>query len=215
MPNKKNKIINFVLSLIIVILLLIIIYLLLKSVENKKLKPSGNIDIFEINCNYNCDCDNEDENNSEQVFGETELEDILDISDNNISLQSTNKLNIFSNPMYEMDNKIAPESTNFYQFVIRNNTNYEVKYNIDFNEVNEFKINMKYRLIKNDEYIVGDEKNWVTFEELKLNDVNLTTKDSDTYYLEWKWFSSNNDTEIGEKGYANYSLKINMKAVQI
>jgi len=208
----KDKTINIYLILII-ILLAIIVYLLFTKQEKESLKPSGNVDIFDINCNYNCDCDKEEEN-TESVFAEKEFDDNFNILDNNTSWQSTNDLNIFSNPMYEMDNKIAPESTNFYQFVVRNNTIYDINYNIVFKEDNNYKINMKYRLIKNDEYIVGNEKEWVTYEKLNLNNISLLTKNSDTYYLEWKWFSSDNDAEIGKIGNANYSLKIDIKAVQ-
>lgn len=214
MLDKRNKIINISLIIIIILLLSIIVYLLFTKENEKKLKPSGNVDIFDINCNYNCNCDEFEKENTQPVIGENELEENFDISDNNISWQSTNNLNIFSNPMYDMDNKIAPEASNFYQFVIRNNTTYDVNYNINFFEENISKINMKYRLLKNDEYIIGDENNWVTYEKLNLKDINLTTKKSETYYLEWKWFSSENDTEIGKNENINYSLKIDIKAVQ-
>jgi len=216
MLDKKSKIINLILILIIAILIFLIIYLLLRKEENENLKPTGNIDIFEITCDYNCNCnkDEEKQENLNPVFGEN-WDSGFEITDNNISWQSINNLNIFSNPMYEMDNKIAPESTNFYQFVIKNNTIYDVDYNIVFNEVNKQKINMKYRLIKNDEYIVGNKDKWVTATELSLNNIQLKTTTSDTFYLEWKWFSSDNDTQIGEKANADYSLNINIKAVRL
>ena len=37
----------------------------------------------------------------------------------------------------------------------------------------------------------------------------------DVYYLEWKWFSSDNDTEIGQTPNAGYQLKIDVKAESI
>lgn len=210
MSDKSKKNINILLGIVIVILILIIILLLVFGGKDSNLTPSGNIDIFDINCEKNCDCDDD------SVFDEDDFEDNFDVEDEKgISWKSSNELNIFANPMYEMREKIAPESTNFYQFIVRNNTIYDVNYSIDFEENNEMKINMKYRLIKNDEYVVGSEEKWVTYEELSLENIYLSTKKSDTYYLEWKWFSSDNDTLIGEADNVNYSLKINIKAEQV
>ena len=48
----------------------------------------------------------------------------------------------------------------------------------------------------------------------KLKVLSSKTKTSDTYYLEWKWFSGENDTAIGEAGDVEYVLKINIKAEQ-
>ena len=40
----------------------------------------------------------------------------------------------------------------------------------------------------------------------------LNSSNNDTYYLEWKWVSSDNDTQIGKAGNASYGLKIEIKA---
>ena len=39
----------------------------------------------------------------------------------------------------------------------------------------------------------------------------MSAKSNDTYYLEWKWISSDNDTEIGKTGNVNYGLKIKIE----
>ena len=78
-----------------------------------------------------------------------------------------------------------------------------------FDEKNIHRINMKYRLLKGTEYVIGNEKNWVTYDKLKLVNAFINSNNSETYYLEWKWFSSDNDTEIGEAINVNYELKIN------
>lgn len=204
MSEKSKKLINIVSIVIILILILIIIFLLFFWKKDLGSKPSGNVDIFDINCEYNCNCDEEDNN------------DDFDVENGDgISWSSSEELDIFANPMYEMEEKIAPESTNIYQFVVRNNTKYNVDYSINFIEDNEMNINMKYRLMKNDEsYVVGDKDTWVTYEELDLEEVSLKTKKSDTYYLEWKWFESENDTEVGAAGDVDYSLSINISAEQ-
>ena len=68
---------------------------------------------------------------------------------------------------------------------------------------------MKYKLKKNDTYIVD---HYVSASELNVNDMLLNINENDTYYLEWKWISSSNDTSIGENPEANYSLKIEVEA---
>lgn len=224
--RTKNKLLIITLIVIILILLLLIAFLLKKGLnkEENKLIPTGNVDIFEINC----DCSNENNNNqggkddnpdnpsdnnnnnngsSNNTSGE------FDAYDSNAVWQSTNKLRIFENPIYQMDTIIAPLSTNSYQFVIRNNTTYNVDYSLKFTETNDYKINMKYRLKKNGQYIVGTDDEWVTYEKLNLNYNNITANSNDTFILEWKWHESDNDTKIGSIE-ANYSLSITLSASQ-
>ena len=209
MYKKQNYKLTLFLLLVIILLLILIVFLLFKGSETNVLKPSGNIDIFDINCNYNCDCD------STPVFGEDDFKDNFDVTGNGISWKSTSELKIFQKSMYVKDGKIAPESSNFYQFIVKNNTIYNIKYDISFDEINVHGINMKFRLIKNNEYVVGDSDNWVTYDNLKLESIFLNKNIFDTYYLEWKWFSSENDTKIGESSNANYSLNISIKAVEV
>ena len=108
-----------------------------------------------------------------------------------------------------MEGRIAPESSNAYEFKVENNTAYNLKYQIEFIETNEYNINMKFKLKKNDTYIID---HYVKASELSVTDMPLNINDSDTYYLEWKWISSSNDTSIGQNPEAKYSLKIEIKA---
>ena len=126
-----------------------------------------------------------------------------------VTWDGANDLKIFEKTLYTMDGKIAPESSNTYQFVVRNNTKYNIKYNIDFIETNPYNINMKYKLKKNDTYLID---HYVPASELNINDMTLDSSNNDTYYLEWKWVSSDNDTQIGKTENANYGLKIEIKA---
>ncbi len=221
--NKGNKVLLIILCVIILILLVLLGYFIFNQ-EQEQLKPSGNVDIFEIECDYNCDCSTDDNENDDKtditdkedendtpVF---EQDDKFNVTDNDITWNKNTDLRIFENPMYDNDTIIAPESTNIYQFVIRNNTIYDISYSITFNETNTDKINMKFRLKRDKEYIAGDEKTWVTYDELSKTNIKMATTGSHTYYLEWKWFSSANDTAIGEKGNVNYNLGINIKAEQ-
>ena len=60
-----------------------------------------------------------------------------------ITWNGASDLKIFSKTLYTMDGKIAPESSNTYQFVVKNSTVYNVKYKINFIETNEYNINMR------------------------------------------------------------------------
>ncbi len=68
---------------------------------------------------------------------------------------------------------------------------------------------MQYKLKKNDTYIVD---HFVSISELNASEALLNTSANDTFYLEWKWVSNGNDTEIGKNPNASYGLKIEVKA---
>ena len=121
-------------------------------------------------------------------------------------------LKIFSRSIHELDGIIAPESSNTYKFVVRNSTDYKIRYNIKFIESNDYDINMKYKLKKNDTYIID------TYSKANTLDITgyvLNKGETDTYYLDWKWISSDNDTSIGQNPTANYGLKIEVEAESI
>jgi len=122
------------------------------------------------------------------------------------------KAKIFTNSMYKFRNVIAPESSNTYQFVVKNATDYNLKYTIDFVESNEHNINMKYKLKKNDTYLID---HYVSASELNISQMMLNVSSNDTYYLEWKWISSSNDTNIGKTPNAYYELAIKVEAESI
>ena len=142
-------------------------------------------------------------------------DDSLDVYDNDhtpITWNGSNDLKIFSKSLYNIDGVIAPESENTYEFVVRNSTKYDIKYSINFIETNISQINMKYKLRKNDTYLVDQ---YSSFNELNLEDQLLSSGEKDTFYLEWKWISSSNDTDIGKNPESKYGLKIQIEAENI
>lgn len=233
--QEKN---NRLLKIIIMILILIIILLLLCRCtrENEELKPTGNVDIFDIifgnntGSDCNCTCDKPDENgkcttcNNTQTggnsFGSSNPDDdgyfegLYVYDDDKVFSQSTT-LNIFTQTSYYVaKDRIAPGSQNTYQFVIRNNNNFGIKYSIDMAETNLQNINMKYRLRLNGRYIVGNENDYVSFDELNQYDVILNNQSSNEYELDWKWIESSNDTEIGENIGSKYRLDLVIRATK-
>ncbi len=184
--TKNNNKMTYAILIGIIILLIIIIILLLRNYRNLQIsKPTGNVEYFEVDCN----CNNSG----------------LQVSDELLTWRAINKLNVFKNPVYKMEEIIAPGSSNSYSFVIKNNSDCDLTYSLTFLEKNEFEINMKYRLKKNDAYIIED---WVSGDELVSDEEVLKRGKDDKYVLEWKWFDHSNDTSIGAIEDSTYSLSI-------
>ena len=147
-------------------------------------------------------------NGDEEEFDD---DDSLSVLDSDIIWNDTTELKIFENSLYNFENIVAPESSNTYEFIVKNSTKYNLKYNISFYETNPYGINMRYKLKKNDTYLVD---HYVSFNELNIDEQILNAKKNDTFYLEWKWVSSDNDNVAGEN-HANYHLRIDVKAESI
>lgn len=133
---------------------------------------------------------------------------VIDRRHNKITWNGSSDLKIFTNSIYELNDVIAPEMSNTYQFVIRNDTDYKMFYNMSFEETNPYNIDMRYKLKKNDTYIID---HYVGYDELVVSTKYLSADQHDTYYLEWKWFSGDNDTQAG-RNEAPYNLRINVEA---
>ena len=78
-------------------------------------------------------------------------------------------------------------------------------------------MNMKFKLKKGNTYLVDQ---YVSYNQLNIDNMILNAKKSDTYYLEWKWLGDNdsNDTAIGNNAKnsdISYELKINVEAENI
>ena len=203
--NKKKVIITIL--LIIIIILLYLLFHKFGNIEHHGLLiPTGNVDIFELECgcSCNCECDKpvfSEEDNNLTVFDKEKVWD-------------NNFLRIFSNPAYEYQSKIAPGSENSYAFVIRNNNDFDVIVDITGEEVNPYNINMKYKLKHQGNYILGNGNNYVNAKDLKVTSVHIKAHDQKSYILDWKWVDSINDTEIGFDVNSNYKLKMSVKAVR-
>ena len=180
----------------------------------------GETIIIYISSGNKKDSSNKNTNSNEQSNksnSNTNLEDEFYVSDNKIVKWNDNTdLNIFtdSKKISKVNGKIAPESTGIYVFNVNNKTKYNLKYNISFNESNEYSINMKYKLKKGNTYLVDQ---YVSYDQLNINDMILNSNKTDIYSLEWKWVgdNDNNDSTIGmsaKDGDINYSLKINIEA---
>ena len=187
---KKKNVIIIILTIIIIILLIFCLINHLGTIEVKA--PTGNVDIYDITIIENINKEN-------QVI----------VYDENKQKIDTAPLKIFEHKSYHVKNDvIAPETENSYQFIIRNNNEFAIIYDLNISETNIYKINMKFRLKQNGDYILGNDKEWVTAEELKQSEVILAHDSFNVYTLDWKWFESENDTNIAEDIESNYKLDI-------
>ena len=182
---------------------------------------NGNVDKDNINDNVvdgniNNDInDNIDEDNDDiPVFNEITDPNLLGqvfAGDENGNYIYQQKLNIFNNLSYNYSNKIAPGVSSIYNFKVYNNGNSNLKYYIEMYENTEYNINMKYRLKRNNDYIIGNENSWVFASELKSNFLKIESSKYDNYSLEWKWFDDDvNDTVAGKNMTSEYKLNIRL-----
>ncbi len=136
--------------------------------------------------------------------------------DDNVKYEKNTVLNIFKhNSNYTIREKIAPGSKNTYQFVVRNNNEFDINYDIEMTEVNAYDLNLMYKLKLNGKYVVGDENTYVSVENLNQYNNRLGSYEYNVYELEWKWIEGENDTEIGEKNSVSYNLNMRICAEEI
>ncbi len=237
MRQSMNKV--AIIIFVLVILLIVSIYLLILNFgyikNHDSLRPTGNVDIFDIDCDCS-NCNNSDDkksigssrsdSNDSNIVDENKSDDIdknkLDDSVNddssglivsdNYTVWGSKKLRIFSNQAYEYTSKIAPSSANSYVFVIRNNNTFDIVVDISMVEDNPYKVNMKYKLRSKGVYLAGNDSRYDEVSKLNVRNITIKSKESISYILDWKWIDSDNDTSIGESIDANYKLSINIGA---
>lgn len=192
--ESRKRWLEIILIIIIILLLLFLGWFGMKFYFLLNREYSNiNGDTFEITC----DCGNEGQ---------------LEVYDSDIIWEDENELQIFKNPVYKMDEVIAPGDSNSYLFSIKNKANCDLEYDLSFSEENPFDINMKYRLRINDQVITDD---WVDIEDISKIVEKLDDQKEDKYYLEWKWVESSNDTDIGSRIEAYYHLSIEIVGRQV
>ena len=157
-----------------------------------------------------------DENEEETVVEEEEEEEPPTIIDGRIYVDDVDgdylyhqTLPIFNNEYFNGTNKIAPGVSGSYDFKVHNESDTNLKYYIKMTEKSEYKVNLKYRLKKEGEYVLGSDTKWVSAKELKTKFSNIDIEGIDNYTLDWKWFDDDkNDYKAGKYMTSDYSLKI-------
>ncbi len=237
--QKQRKNNQFLIAIAIVLLIAvgILLWLLLQSLLKQDRVPTDHVEVFDIRIGVICrnedgsscfdDADdfvphitpgNRQSKGGEErkINGETETdierEGIVYVDDKNGRYVYQKSLKIFENAAFKYTNKIAPGTSNSYNFKVHNETENTIRYNIEFEEESEYVINLRYRLKREGSYVVGSDTQWVRANELISALKELSMDSVDSYTLDWEWPYEDNvdakDTVIGEKMTSEYKLGI-------
>ena len=134
---------------------------------------------------------------------------LIDVSQNDIGWDMLEELDIFKNKKYDNNNIIAPKRVGSYSFFVNNVTDQNLIYDLQLREINNYNINMKYKLKLENVYVAGSKEKWVDIEDINLENIILTANSRNLYTLEWCWANDDiQDTQIGSLNYADYTLRI-------
>ena len=138
---------------------------------------------------------------------------LIEVTQDDIGWDMLEELEIFKNQKYENKNMIAPKSTGTYSFCVNNTTDKSLVYDLQLREINDYKINMKYKLKLENVYVAGSNENWLNVENVNLENVIIAANSTNFYTLEWYWTDDDiQDTKIGSLNYADYTLRIKIGA---
>lgn len=240
MENQtKDRLYRIIIVLLIIIILILLFFNKVGKVTDINYKPTGNVDVFDIDidctCQNNDDCSKSDKSgkSDKQVtpvvpdkdgkgdgeviptFDEDTDEEVIGVvfvDDKNGDYIYQQNLKIFTNSAFEQEDMIAPGVSNTYNFVVHNSSNTNLKYDLNLYEISQYKINMKFRLKRNNEYVLGSTDKWLDASELKLTDLSIKAGSSDSYSLDWQWpyngGKDKDDTIAGGNMTSKYKLNI-------
>jgi hypothetical protein len=105
--------------------------------------------------------------------------DKIELTEENLQIENDTKINIFS----KTDDKstIAPRSKGTYRFSVKNDSNYDMIYNIKFEDDMTNYINMKYRLKIDNIYIRGNSDKYISIDELNVDSVVVPKNSINVY----------------------------------
>ena len=139
---------------------------------------------------------------------------LIEVRDEDIEITKNTELNIFENEKYNNQKIIAPKSSGTYQFCIKNIANRDITYDINFTDLMDLPVNMKYKLKIDNIYIRGNEASYINIEELSVKDVIVVKDSINLFTLEWYWEDDDiNDTIVGsQKDDQYYTLNLEIGA---
>lgn len=139
---------------------------------------------------------------------------IIKVTDDNTKIITDTKLNIFKNEKFNGEEKIAPNSYGKYQFLVKNIAEQNMKYSLNFFDEATLPINMKYRLKIDNVYIRGSSKEYISIEDLNVDDIIVLKDSTNVFTLEWYWEDDDeNDTYVGIQEIDQYyKLRIEINA---
>ena len=113
---------------------------------------------------------------------------------------------------------IMPGSEGVYEFKVINPTDYQLLYTLTLTDERgwgeDARSPIVYRIRMNDAYILGDEDEWISLNEMQINIERLRfdANSSHIFIIEWQWpFMSGNDEADTDAGIAHAVYRLNVK----
>lgn len=146
-----------------------------------------------------------------------DLSDTILIKENDMKEVTDNKLNIFKNEKFNGKSMIAPKSYGKYQFYVANISKKDVKYSMKFSDDMKKIVNMKYKLKIDNVYIRGNSENYITIDNLDVDEIIVLKDSTNIFTLEWYWEDNDSlDTIVGsEKDTQYYKLNLQLQPVEL
>ena len=140
----------------------------------------------------------------------------ITLLENDMQTVKNNQLNIFNNEEFNNKKIIAPHSKGTYQFYIQNKTNNDIIYNIRFSDEMQNFVNMKYKLKVDNIYVKGSVEDYITLDQMNLNDIVVLKNSTNIYTLEWYWDDDDQlDTYVGSQIEDNYyQINLDIEATE-
>ena len=224
--QKKNQYFRLIAIVLVIIIIILIFFIRFGKINDYPI-PTGNVEVFDIDVDIDyadvtkgtIDGATETSNNNRDIgrkikkYNPDSDRNILgkvfvdDINGNYIYQQN---LDIFKNAAFKYTNKIAPGVANTYHFTVHNSSQMNLQYYVEMYEDSQYQVNLRYRLKRNNSYVIGNDDTWVTANELKTAFQYIGESSSDSYSLDWKWFDHDDkaDTIAGENMKSLYKLNI-------
>ena len=135
---------------------------------------------------------------------------IIQVSSEAKEWHQNDNINLFKTRNRKGEKVIWPGQSGSYDFVVQNNNNDPITYELSLDEANRDNMNMKYRLKLNNVYVVGDEKTYESIDKVKLDNITILGKGKSLFTLEWTWEKADNDAKIVREGLATYRIYIDV-----
>lgn len=120
----------------------------------------------------------------------------------------------------EKDRKLIPGSKGSYTFLVSNRNDDPVIYRMKISAPQgQLLLPLRYRLKSDGVYLCGNNKTWLTAEQLATASVKLVPDTEKEYLLEWQWLFDGGDdaydTEIGNADHLEYQVIVTIIIEQI
>ena len=169
----------------------------------------NNINGSNVNNNRNNNNDSKDNSSNDDII-DTGIN--FEVTENSKSWSQIENLGIFKNEFLK-SNKIYPGISGKYEFKVENKSDFYINYKINMEVLSNYNVNLKYKIIKNGEYLNTEYK---YINEINIPNYDLANGSKDTYIIEWKWIDNDSaDTLAGQNAeLVKYSLKISITGSQ-